>query len=131
MTSQDDTADKTIIKLNVGGTEMLTYKGTLLKYPYSSLHKLVSANAKENMMPNDPGTYFVDYSAERFQSVLDFLRTEQWPLFYSASGAQNFKTDLSHFGLLPYMYEGANKENAGGVKLTKKKRAFKKVKTEN
>ena len=127
------TADtKAIIKINVGGTELLTYKETLLSYPNSILAQKISNPVKGDFLPNDPNTYFIDYSAERFLSVLDFLRTGQWPLFSSASSAQNFKTDMHHFGLLPFLYEKVNEPSKKMSPLcNKKKRAFKKFKKED
>ena len=122
MEQDDEHIDRTIIKLNVGGTEILTYKGNFLKYRWSRLYNLISRAPKESMMPNDPTTYFIDYSIDRFEYVLDFLRNGQWPQFYSASGAQNFKTDLAHFGLLPFMCEPPNEANKEEMKAPLSKR---------
>ena len=126
MEQDDEQIDKTIIKLNVGGSEILTYKGNFLKYPCSKLYNIISQAPKEAIMPNDPTTYFIDYSIDRFEDVLSFLRNGQYPQFYSASGAQNFKEDLAHFGLRPYMSQST--EETDLKKLVIKARVSKRKK---
>jgi hypothetical protein len=63
-----------IIKLNVGGRHFETYQSTLLKYPHTTLARMITSSLAKT---NDQGEYFFDRNSSLFDTILDIYRTGQ------------------------------------------------------
>ena len=69
------TFDKSIMKLNVGGTHFTTTRTTLTRFPQSVLGAMFSG--RHNILEDDDGAYFIDRDGSVFSHILNFLRAPE------------------------------------------------------
>ncbi|ORX92099.1 hypothetical protein K493DRAFT_354896 [Basidiobolus meristosporus CBS 931.73] len=73
-TRPSDTKESPII-LNIGGEKFVTTLGTLRSQPDTMLGRMFAEHNQSITKPNDDGEYFIDYSPEWFDRILEFHRT--------------------------------------------------------
>jgi len=69
------------VSLNIGGHVFQTTRQTLSKQPNSMLSAMFSGQNEDIMKPDENGNYFIDRDPTHFQTILNFLRTNEmiWP----------------------------------------------------
>lgn len=81
-----------VINLNVGGTHMIsTTRNTLIKYPLSAISVLFSGNYKLHKID---GKIFIDRDGEPFSMMINYLRTDKYPIFNSKKQEYYFIKEL-------------------------------------
>jgi len=65
------------IILNIGGTLFETTRQTLTKQPNSMLNVMFNGSNEDIVKPDSKGHYFIDRDPEHFQTILNYLRTDQ------------------------------------------------------
>eukprot|EP01006_Ploeotia_vitrea_P004454 TRINITY_DN114624_c0_g1_i1.p1 TRINITY_DN114624_c0_g1~~TRINITY_DN114624_c0_g1_i1.p1 ORF type:complete len:467 (+),score=19.58 TRINITY_DN114624_c0_g1_i1:116-1402(+) len=65
-----------IVKLNVGGTKMMTTRSTLLSRGATFFSGLLKGDIPATL--DDDGYYFIDKDPDAFKVVLEYLRTGKW-----------------------------------------------------
>jgi len=88
-----------VVTLNVGGTQFITTRQTLLSDPASMLAKMF--NPESSLRPGlmKDGAYFIDRDPKYFPYVLNYLRNGQI-LLDSDISLEAIKCEASYFGLV-------------------------------
>eukprot|EP00638_Chattonella_subsalsa_P016585 CAMPEP_0117829672 /NCGR_PEP_ID=MMETSP0949-20121206/8005_1 /TAXON_ID=44440 /ORGANISM="Chattonella subsalsa, Strain CCMP2191" /LENGTH=178 /DNA_ID=CAMNT_0005670467 /DNA_START=55 /DNA_END=591 /DNA_ORIENTATION=+ len=79
--NQSNIDKQSILKLNVGGTRFLTSRSTIEKIPESMLARMFSIESPYSNPTDEEGYVFIDRDGNRFNHVLNFLRSGNVPNF--------------------------------------------------
>ena len=69
--------DNDIIHLNIGGERITTERATLCQVKDSRLAKMFKGPPKDDLKRDEDGAIFLDYNAEHFHLILDWLRAKK------------------------------------------------------
>ena len=94
--------EKDVLKINAGGTIILTSIRVLTSVPLSKLDKVFSGKLTELKRIDD--AIFLDRNGKIFEAMIDYLRDERVkiPRFSELNDQIRFTNELKFWGMAPY-----------------------------
>ena len=94
--------EKDVIKINVGGTVIMTSKDVLTSVSQSKLDKVFSGELTELKRIDD--AIFLDRNGKIFEAMIDYLRDDRvkMPRFSELNDQIRFTNELKFWGMAPY-----------------------------
>jgi len=94
--------EKDVLKINAGGTIILTSIRVLTSVPLSKLDKVFSGKLTELKRIDD--AIFLDRNGKIFEAMIDYLRDERvkMPRFSELNDQIRFTNELKFWGMAPY-----------------------------
>ena len=94
--------EKDVLKINAGGTIILTSIQVLTSVPLSKLDKVFSGKLTELKRIDD--AIFLDRNGKIFEAMIDYLRDERvkMPRFSELNDQIRFTNELKFWGMAPY-----------------------------